>query len=150
MKNKIENLLNKNYSQIDEELKYHLQNHICILISGYLETEINNQLNDYKKTNHFKRNECSKKLAGESLQNATWCKIKPILGTIDDSFPVNLRNSIIDFDLTIQAIKSIIDNRNDIAHGKNITTLTMDILKQNFIITDKFISELKTKFSAYQ
>lgn len=147
MKAKIEDLLNKDYSQIDDELKYHLQNYVCILISGYLETEVNNQLKEYKKTQHFKTNECNEKLSGEKLQNATWCKIKPILGTIEDDFPSNLKNAINDFGLTIQAIQSIIDNRNNIAHGKSITILTIPILKQNFIMIENFIDELKRIFS---
>ncbi|AYJ79533.1 hypothetical protein AN286_05015 [Aliarcobacter cryaerophilus ATCC 43158] len=147
MKNKIENLLNKDYSQLDEEITSHLQNYVCILISSYLEIEINNQLTEYKKTQHFKTHECMKKLSGEKLQNATWCKIKPILGTIEDDFPYNLKNAISDFELTIQAIQSIIDNRNNIAHGKNINVLTIQVLNQNFIKIDNFVSELKKIFS---
>lgn len=150
MKAKIEDLLNRDYSQIDEEIKYHLQNYLCVLISGYLETEINNQLKEYKKTQHFKTHECMEKLSGEKLQNATWCKIKPILGIIEDSFPSNLKNTINDFELTIQAIQSIIDNRNNIAHGKNINVLTIQVLNQNFIKIDNFITELKKIFVAYQ
>lgn len=147
MKSKIENLLNKDYSQLDEEITSHLQNYVCILISGYLETEINNQLKEYKKTQHFKTHECMEKLSGEKLQNATWCKIKPILGTIEDNFPSNLKNAINDFELTIQAIQNIVNNRNNIAHGKSITILTMHILKQNFIMIEIFIDELKRIFS---
>lgn len=150
MKSKIENLLNKDYSQIDEEIKYHLQNYLCVLISGYLETEINNQLQEYKNTQHFDKHECKKTLGGEKLQNATWCKIKPILGNIEESFPSNLKNAINDFELTIQAIQSIIDNRNNIAHGKNINVLTIQVLNQNFIKIDNFITELKKIFVAYQ
>jgi hypothetical protein len=148
MKNKIEKLLNEEYAKLSEEeiLQSHFLNYICILISGYLETEFNNKLKDYKSKEHFKIHECKDKLSGEKLQNATWCKIKPILAIIEDEFPQKLKNSINNFDLIIQSIQNIVVRRNNISHGKDITGLTIEILTQDFKNIQNFLEKLNTIF----
>lgn len=58
MKSKIQGLLRRKYKNIDLVLQSHILNHICVLISGYLEKEITNILVNYKGTTHFRLLEC--------------------------------------------------------------------------------------------
>jgi len=59
MKERIENLLKKTSDIInDDEINSHFLNYICVLISGYLEKELENIIEEYKKSKHCKSHEC--------------------------------------------------------------------------------------------
>ena len=76
----------RKYKNIDLLLQSHILNHICVLISGYLEKEITNILVNYKGTTHFRLLECQdtnkvKNIShrqGQGIQNAKWCSIRPV------------------------------------------------------------------------
>ena len=68
---KINNLLVKVKLIEDEEIASHMLNYICILISGYLETSMENVISDYKKTDHCNTHECKDNIKSlRKIQNA--------------------------------------------------------------------------------
>lgn len=140
METKIDYLFNKAQYIEDEELQADLLNYICVILSGYLEININKII---KQCNKNDINECKDSI--KPIQNATWCKIKPILALIDIKLTLKLYNDIIQTD-AIDIIYNIIKNRNDIAHGKNITTLTLPKLKSDFEEIKIFIKKVQKLF----
>lgn len=140
MERKINYLFKKTKEIEDEELQSHFLNYICIMLSGYLEVKINEIITQCKKNTN---SECKKSVA--TTQNATWCKIKPILALIDINLTLELHNAIIKTD-TIDILYRIITNRNDISHGKNITTLTLPKLESDFVQLKSFIEEVENIF----
>lgn len=125
----------------NEQLSSHLLNYACVLLSGYIEVEINKIITNSDKNNI----DCKNSI--KTIQNATWCKIKSILALIDIELTLELHKAIIQTD-TIEVIYNIITTRNDIVHGKDITSLTLPKLKDDFIAIKKFILKTKEIFSS--
>jgi hypothetical protein len=147
MKSKIESLLERSYSDLDEELQSHLLNYICILESGYLEQKIETILDNYKKSHHCTTHECKDSIKSmRKIQNAKWCSIRPMLVNIDDSILVQLKEKL-DFDSTVGSIDNIVKTRHKIAHGESVSNLTILILRRDFTNIVKFIDELNSIFS---
>jgi hypothetical protein len=140
MENKINYLFEQFKKTDEEELQSHILNYICILLSGYIETNINNIIKQCKKDLD---NECKNSIS--STQNATWCKIKPILSLIDIELTLKLHNAIIETD-TIDIIFHIVNKRNDISHGKDVTGLTLQQLENDFKKLKLFIQKVKEIF----
>lgn len=147
MKNKIENLLAKDYSSFDEEMQSHFFNYICVLESGYLEKEIQEVLSKYINSSHCNRHECRDKIkAMKNIQNAKWCSIRPMLTNIDESILQQLQQ-IQNFDQIISSIDNIVKTRHKIAHGENVTNLGATILRQDFENIKVFIEKLTEIFN---
>ena len=139
MEGKINFLFQEANNLEDEELQSHFLNYICVMLSGYIEVNINRIIKECKKDDF----ECKQNVA--TTQNATWCKIKPIFALIDLERTVILNQKINDTDI-IDILYEIIGDRNSIAHGKNITTLNLPKLKNSFESIKKFISEIEETF----
>jgi hypothetical protein len=156
MKNRIKNLLKQNYSSFDISLQSHFLNHICVLISGYLEKKITEIVVNYKSSNHFRSLGCKdtnrvnniSARAGKGIQNAKWCSIKPIFFNIDIKIISRLKR-LKNFDSEIVAsIDNIVRTRHKIAHGENVTNLTIQILTDDFRNIQKFLNQLNKIFSS--
>ncbi|MCT7594686.1 HEPN domain-containing protein [Aliarcobacter butzleri] len=149
MKAKIEGLLNKEYKKLsDPIIQSHFLNYTCVLISGYLEKEIQNLLDIYKTTSHFRSHDCSKELSSmRKIQNAKWCSVRPTLTNIDNKVILKL-SKLKDFSLVTSSINNIVNTRHKIAHGENVTNLTIDILKQDFKNINRFLKKLKSIFTS--
>ena len=140
MENKI-NFLFEHVKDIDdEELQSHFLNYICIMLSGYIETNINKIINECKKN---ESNECKNSIS--TTKNATWCKIKPILSLINIELSLELCNAIVQTD-AIETIYEIVQKRNDISHGKDITSLSLQTLKSHFREIKEFIKKVDEIF----
>lgn len=139
MENKINLLFAKAKYIEDEELQSHFLNYICVMLSGYVEININQIIKNCKNSN----SECFQSIS--TIQNATWCKIKPILSLINIEDTVKLHKQIIKTDI-IDILYRTISTRNDIAHGKHITTLTLNKLKDDFKEIKFFIQKTKDIF----
>ena len=151
MRELINNLLNKNYAKVieDEELVSHILRYICILISGYLENELNTIIENYKSKEHFKNHECKKFINSQrKIQNAKWCSIRPIFLNIDDNLLINFKSKVNnDFDKIVYSIDSIVKIRHKIAHGEtNITELSQEDLKSHFSNINLFLNILNEIF----
>jgi hypothetical protein len=148
MKNKIVFLLEKVNHIDDEELSSHLLNYICVLISGYLEKNIEDIIKDYKNTPHCLSHECKNSLMSmRKIQNAKWCAIRPIFMNIDENILELLKEELgIEFDDIIFSIDNIVKTRHQIAHGNDVTSLTVIILNRDFDNIKKFIEKIKDIF----
>ena len=148
MKERIENLLKKTSDIInDDEINSHFLNYICVLISGYLEKELENIIEEYKKSKHCKSHECKDTIGSmRKIQNAKWYSIRPVFTNIDDKILNELKNSNQDFELTINSIDNIVKTRHKVVHGKDVTNLTRDILSADLVNIDFFINKLQEIF----
>jgi len=158
MESRIKSLLRHDYTTFDPIMQAHFLNHTCILISGYLEKTITDILLNYKSTNHFDLLECKdtnkvkniSHRAGQGIQNAKWCSIRPIFTNIDMKIIARLKR-LKNFDSEIvNSIDNIVRTRHKIAHGENVTNLTIQILKDDFKNIQKFIKQLQNIFSTYE
>lgn len=149
MKAKIEKVLNKEYKKLNDlNLQSHFLNYSCVLISGYLEKEIQNILDNYKNNAnpHFSTHECKKDIQSmRKIQNAKWCSVRPLLTNIDKKVILQL-SKLKDFDLIIQSIDNIVKTRHKIAHGENVTNLTIEVLKDDFKHINRFLKKLNNIF----
>lgn len=150
MKAKIEEVLNKEYKKLNDPIiQSHFLNYGCVLISGYLEKEIQSILDNYKKnTNgHFSTHECKNDIQSmRKIQNAKWCSVRPLLTNIDKTIILQL-SKLKDFDLVVLSINNIVKTRHKIAHGENVTTLTIQVLKNDFKNINRFLKKLQSIFS---
>lgn len=144
MINNINNLLEKTERIEDEELKSHFFNYICVLISSYLEVELNQIITDYKNSRHCQRHECHKTLKSmPKINNARWCTIRAIIMNISKDILDQLEESITNMTDIKSSIDNIVMTRHRIAHGENITTLTNDNLKVDLEHINILIDKLK-------
>ena len=146
MENTITELLNKNYNNInDEELKSHIFRYICVLVSGYLETELNKVIDNYKNCEHFNNHECKNTINSQrKIQNAKWCSIRPFFANIDDNFISQLKDKLNDFDEIVGSIDTIVRTRHKIAHGENnIPVLSKDNLERYFSNIKIFLEKIQ-------
>lgn len=149
MKSKIDYLLKQNYSTVDSVVQSHLLNHICVLVSGYLEKELQVILESYKTSLHFTTHECKKNIKSmRNIQNAKWCSIRPVFANIDKLIVQRL-SRLKNFDLIISSIDNIVGTRHKVAHGENVTHLTIQILKDDFKNIQKFLNHLNKIFSSF-
>lgn len=147
MKAKIEEILNKEYKKLTvPSIQSHFLNYCCVLISGYLEKEIQNVFDSYKNTSHFNSHECKDVIGSmRKIQNAKWCSIRPILTNIDKKIVAEL-SKLKDFDLIVFSINNIVKTRHKVAHGENVTNLTIAVLKNDFKNINRFLRKLNNIF----
>ena len=144
MKSKIESLLNLDYSALDPFLQSHIFNYICVLESGFLEKELQCILEDYKSTQHFNTHDCKLQIKNmQKIQNAKWCSIRPTLANIDSAILGQLKSKFNDFEQVTSSIDNIVKTRHNVAHGENVTNLTLQILKDDFRNIVQFTNELR-------
>ena len=150
MEQKINYLLQYNFSNLEaEELESHLYNHICVLQSGYLEKTIQNLISNYKNSAHCNSHDCKENIKSmRNIQNAKWCSIRPIFVNIDE-YIVTCLKELNNFDNIIDSINNIVRTRHKIAHGENVSTLTLEILRDDFTNIKLFLNKLKEIFDAY-
>lgn len=150
MKAKIEEVLNKEYKKLNDPiLQSHFLNYGCILISGYLEKELQNILDNYKNSSHFNTHECKQDINSmRKIQNAKWCSVRPLLTNIDKRILLKL-SKLKDFNLIVLSINNIVKTRHKIAHGENVTNLTIQVLKDDFKNINRFLKKLNTIFATF-
>ena len=148
MENRINNLLGKVQNIEDEELSSHFLNYICILISGYLETNMEMIINDYKSTPHCLSHECKNSIRSmRKIQNAKWCAIRPIFMNIDESILELLKSELDeDFENITFSINNMVTTRHKIAHGENVTSLTLGVLNRDFENIKIFVQKIEEIF----
>ena len=105
--------------KIDDEIKSCLARYLCIIVSGFVETSIQNIYSEYtrKRAQTNVINYVSRKLAG--FQNPKIGKILELSGGFCKSWANELEDLIKDEEIG-DSINSLVDNRNHIAHGADI------------------------------
>lgn len=147
MENKITYLLSKIDTIEIEEMNTHFLNYICVLISGYLEKELQEIIENYKQSEHCRMHECKDTIKSmRKIQNAKWCSIRPIIMNIDEIILIQLKNDLDNVDDIINSIDNMVKTRHKIAHGDNVVNLTKIILQDDFRNIKSFIQKLKDIF----
>jgi len=103
----------------DEEIKSHFARYLCVLTSGYIEESMKILLEEYA---HKHANPKMKSYLIHSMKNVTNLKLSKIeqqLSLFDPKWAHLLIENLSDKER--DAINSIVANRNDIAHGRNVT-----------------------------
>lgn len=117
-RDRLDYLFNQVSSLPDLELQAHWSRYLCVLVSGFLETSIRAIYADYasKKSAPFVANFVQDKL--EYFQNPSMAKILDLVQSFNPQWADDLR---IRTDGEIRdAINSIVNVRNGIAHGENV------------------------------
>lgn len=126
----------------DPELLAHWSRYLCILVSGYLEEAIRAVLRDYSRlkaapniANHVDTN----------LRSFRNPKMEPILklsGSFSEAWRKNIEMSC--KDEIKDAVDSIVNIRNQIAHGKDVG-ITPGILRKYYENAQKLVVLLETQ-----
>lgn len=122
--NRIEHLFNKNGGITDIEIQSNWSKYICVLVSGYIEESLRILFFEYAKNNS---NPKIRRYVDSHIRRITNCKNSKIIEVLDyfSTDWVNDYKSKIARRETVtnqigDAIDSVIANRHQIAHGKNI------------------------------
>jgi RiboL-PSP-HEPN len=118
-KNRLDALFSKNSFFKDEpEIQSHWARYLCILTSGFLENSVRELYSEYAKS------KCAPYVANfverqiSRFQNPDMNKILTLVGSFSQEWEEDLRaktsGEICD------AVNSIVNNRNNIAHGRNV------------------------------
>lgn len=106
-----------NLSEDDLELRAHFSRYFCVLISGFVEQSMKTLLQEYcagKSHPHISKY-VSRQLKG--FQNPKMSKILELL----KAFNVEWAN-VLEFDDELKsAVDSVVENRNKIAHGEDVS-----------------------------
>ena len=124
-KQKLDNLFTKIESVEEMELKSHWARYLCVLTSGYIENSVRYIISDYSN------NKASQPLANfvqrkiRMVTNLKKNNIVDLLNSFNPEWGTKFLEKITD--KQIDAIDSVVANRHQIAHGKNIgiTYVTM-------------------------
>lgn len=105
--------------EIDNEIKSCLAKYLCVIVSGFVETSIQNIYSEYtkKRAQPNVTNYVSRKLTG--FQNPKIGKILELSGGFCKSWASELEVLIKNEEIG-DSINSLVENRNHIAHGIDI------------------------------
>lgn len=124
-KQKLDSLFTKIESIDEMELKSHWARYLCVLTSGYIENSVRNIISDYSnnKASQPLANFVQKKI--RMITNLKKNNIVDLLNSFDPDWGIKFLAQV--SDKQIDAIDSVVANRHQIAHGKNvgITYVTM-------------------------
>ncbi len=122
--NRIENLFSKHSSITDMEVQSNWAKYLCVLVSGYIEESLRILFYEYAK-NHS--NPQIRRYIDLHIRRITNCKnsrILEVLNHFSDDWVRNYNDKIASRETSTNQIKdsidSIIDNRHQIAHGRNV------------------------------
>lgn len=124
----------------DVELQSHWARYLCIRTSGFIETSVRAIYGEYAKNKSHPHiaNFVQSKLG--SFQNPTMKKILELTHSFDPVWAENLKNDT-QGELK-DAIDSIVNNRNSIAHGQDVT-ITLASIKEYYKSVIKVIELLE-------
>ncbi|MBI4319344.1 MAG: hypothetical protein HY675_12710 [Chloroflexi bacterium] len=101
----------------DPELQAHWARYLCILVSGYLETAVREVYGGYAERTSSLRVARFVLQRLDGVQNANMERILQTAGAFDEQWRDQLKD-ITEGDLK-DAVDSIVNNRNQIAHGRD-------------------------------
>lgn len=125
----------------DAELQSHWARYLCILSYGYIEASVHIIITDYceEKSNHHIASYVKSEI--KRFQNLNMGKTLDLLAKFNPLWASNIENRV-DAELK-DSIDSIVNLRNQIAHGANVSTtyISIKIYYQNAIKVIKIIDE---------
>ena len=102
----------------EDELKSHFARDLCILTSGYIEESVKIILESYATNNSAPNIVNYVTSTSKNLTKLNSEKIEQLLGKFNPKLTSDFINSITDEET--DALDSIVANRNNIAHGRNV------------------------------
>jgi len=119
----------------NELLQVHWPRYLCVLVSGYIETSVRAILIDYVKDKSAPnvRGYIGKNL---KLQNASSEKIYILVKSFNEDWEVSFRQKT-EGELK-DAIDSVVANRNQIAHGRNVG-ISFNVINNYYQRSKEFI-----------
>ncbi len=116
-KQQLDNLFDRIRDLSDTDLQSHWARYLCIRTAGFLETSVRAILSEYvsKKASPNIINYVERQLAG--FQNPNMEKVLTLIGAFDSSWETTLRDRT--EGILKDSIDSIVNNRHNIAHGRN-------------------------------
>ena len=125
----------------DPEMQSHWARYLCVLVSGYLEMSLIAVYRQYTQTRAEEKvvNYVTRNLS--RFQNPNMERICQLVGSFNQNWEEELRLFV--DDEVKDSIDSIVANRNQISHGKDvgITYITMNNYYQNAKRLVEFLSE---------
>lgn len=127
----------------DHELRAELTKHLCVLSSGLLEASCKETLSRFaeKQCSPTVQRFVSAKL--ESLRNPKIQSIKDLLSSFDPMKAERWKDSLLDEER--DSVDSIVDNRNQIAHGRHVG-LSIDVFQRYYMAAMRALEKMEIEF----
>lgn len=124
----------------DPELQAHWSRYLCVLVSGFLETSIQEIFREYTKTKASPKivNYVEKQL--ERFQNPNAESVLQLAGAFDPSWRFELENTV--DEEVLAAVNSIVTNRHGIAHGRTVG-LSYSVMREYYVNSCKLVEFLE-------
>ncbi len=124
----------------DPELQSQLARFLCVLASGLIEQAVISLLSDYARTRCHPRVQRYAEQQLSRLQNAKYEDILNLTGRFDPTWRKHFDENVAS---EIQsAIDSIVNNRNQIAHGKQVN-ISLGTFSQYYVLVKRFIADME-------
>lgn len=127
-------------STSENQVSGFLSNYICIVTSGLIEVAVRGRLSDFTDIRSEGRISSYVQRRLEDFVNPKWEKIENLLKAFDSSWPEEIEARI--GEEGIEAINSVVNNRNNFAHGRT-GSLSLGVMQGYFRHIEKFISALE-------
>lgn len=117
-KQRLDSLFKKGELITDEEFKSHWAKYLCVLSSGYIENSCRLIISDFARKNSSPviQDFIFRKI--ESITNLKHNNICELLNSFSDSWRSKYEENVTDEQ--VDAINSVVANRHQIAHGRNV------------------------------
>ena len=107
-----------NLAQADPELQSDFAKYLCVLVSGYVETSVKELLLEHSRRNAAPTLQRFVEARTRRVANLNSERLQQLLGSFDPDWGKNL--SLFLVDEKKDALDSVVDLRNKIAHGESI------------------------------
>jgi hypothetical protein len=134
----------KSYNDSDE-IKAILSNHLCVLVSAFIENSFRNMIIQYAKNKSHPNISNYINTQMKYLTNLNEEKMRQLLNSFDRNWSVSFSHAITEKEKA--AIDSIINNKNNIAHGR-ATTLSFAYINDYYISAKKVIKIVQKLFDS--
>jgi hypothetical protein len=124
----------------DAELQSQLARFMCVLASGLIEQAVVSLLEDYARTRCHPRVQRYTQHQLSKLQNAKYEDILSLVGRFDPTWRKHFSDNV--SDEVQSAIDSIVNNRNQIAHGKQVN-ISLGTFSQYYILAKRFLVDME-------
>jgi hypothetical protein len=127
----------------DLELKSDLSKYLCVLVSGFLETAVSTCAIEYCRKRSIPQVAKYATQQLSQIQNLKTEKLLQVVGSFDADWRARLEPFIKDG--RKDAVDSVVDLRNKIAHGENVT-VTFSRVNDYFVLVAEVVFEIEQIF----
>jgi hypothetical protein len=136
---RLDHLIQRGVSHLQDEDKSHFARYLCILVSGYLELSIQDRFSRYIKVCSHPRIHAFADWYSSGIYNCRFSKVCDSFARLDSRLQDELQERTAD-DVR-DALDSIVANKNLIAHGRN-TGITFARVKNYYSGCKSFVAQL--------